>query len=66
MARPCLQAGACGRLEGDLAAIVGQDLALSQAQAALCDHLQDPAPPRPLVLAVGAAFPFRALHGGQR
>ena len=52
--------------EGDLAAIVGQDLALSQAQAALCDHLQDPAPPRPLVLAVGAAFPFRALHGGQR
>ena len=47
---------------------MGQDLALGQAQAALCDHLQDPAPPRPLVLAVGAAFPLplRALQGARR
>ena len=43
---------ACERLQGGLGARVeGQDLALEQAAHAICDHLLDPAPERPLVLA---------------
>ena len=45
--------GACERLEPYLSArLVGQDLALRQAADAICDHLAQPEPQRPLVLSL--------------
>lgn len=45
--------GACDRLEPYLSArIVGQDLALRQVSDAICDHLAQPEPTRPLVLSL--------------
>lgn len=43
--------GACERLEGYLLDnIVGQDLALRQLTDAVCDHLAQPFPVRPLIV----------------
>lgn len=45
--------GACERLDPYLSArLVGQDLALRQAADAICDHLAQPEPQRPLVLSL--------------
>ncbi|KAL6766902.1 hypothetical protein ACKKBG_A37835 [Auxenochlorella protothecoides x Auxenochlorella symbiontica] len=43
--------GACSRLEAHAGSfLVGQDLALRLATDAICDHLDDPNPARPLIL----------------
>ena len=43
--------GACNRLESHLRSeIVGQDLAIQQASDAICDHLAQSDPQKPLVL----------------
>lgn len=45
--------GACERLEPYLnSKIVGQELALKQISDAICDHLENPQPARPLVLSL--------------
>ena len=62
-------ADACERLQAVGERVVGQELALGQAAHAICDHLQDPAPERPLVLAahgppgVGKSFFHRVAAG---
>ena len=62
-------ADACERLQAVGERVVGQELALGQAAHAICDHLLDPAPERPLVLAahgppgVGKSFFHRVAAG---